>query len=150
MKKSTKLIVTAAASLLGVALAAGGAYATSGSLALSDAPGQVLQVSGVGPASLHASETAKTHADVNAKGLFGSTPTATPTAEATEVPKVEAKEASSAGAEHAAEHSSTVKGSESDKKPDTPEATTTPEVETVAPSGAVSVDVKVKADKSGD
>ena len=51
MKKSTKLIMTGAASLLGVALAAGGAYATSGSLSVSDAPGQDLKISGIGPAS---------------------------------------------------------------------------------------------------
>jgi hypothetical protein len=71
MNKSTKLIMTGAASILGIALAAGGAYAATGSLTVSDAPGQVLKVSGIGPASLHASDTAKLHANENAKGLFG-------------------------------------------------------------------------------
>lgn len=74
MKTSTKLIATGAASVLGVALA-GGAYAATGSLTTADAPGQVLQVSGVGPAAGHASATAKAHANANAKGLFGSTTT---------------------------------------------------------------------------
>ena len=57
MKTSTKLSVTVAASLLGVALAASGAYAATGALATRDAPGQVLQVSGVGAASDHATPT---------------------------------------------------------------------------------------------
>jgi hypothetical protein len=74
MKTSSKLLVTGAASMLGVALAAGGAYAATGSLTTADAPGQVLQVSGVGPASTHASDTAKAHANANAKGLFVTTP----------------------------------------------------------------------------
>jgi len=74
MKTSSKLLVTGAASMLGVALAAGGAYAATGSLTPADAPGQVLQVSGVGPASAHASDTAKAHANPNAKGLFDTTP----------------------------------------------------------------------------
>jgi|GEM_PF-623724 hypothetical protein len=73
MKKSKKLVVTGAASLLGVALAASGAYAATGSLTAGDAPGQVLHVSGVGPASDHASATAVAHANAKAKGLFGST-----------------------------------------------------------------------------
>jgi hypothetical protein len=71
MKTSSKLLVTGAASMLGVALAAGGAYAATGSLTPADAPGQVLQVSGVGPAAAHASDTATEHANANAKGLFG-------------------------------------------------------------------------------
>jgi len=74
MKTSSKLLVTGAASLLGVALAAGGAYAATGSLTAADAPGQVLQVSGVGPAYAHASDAAKAHANANAKGLLGTTP----------------------------------------------------------------------------
>ena len=74
MKTSSKLLVTGAASMLGVALVAGGAYAATGSLTPADAPGQVLQVSGVGPASAHASDKAKAHANTNAKGLFGTTP----------------------------------------------------------------------------
>jgi hypothetical protein len=64
MKISTKLSVTVAASLLGVALAASGAYAATGALATRDAPGQVLQVSGVGPASDHATPTMPANAKV--------------------------------------------------------------------------------------
>lgn len=74
MKTSRKLLVTGAASMLGVALVAGGAFAATGSLTPGDAPGQVLQVHGIGPASAHASDTAKAHANANAKGLFGTTP----------------------------------------------------------------------------
>jgi hypothetical protein len=73
MKTSTKLIVTAAASVLGVALAVGGASAATGSLSVANDPGHVLQVSGVVPASTHASGTATTHANPSAKGLFGDT-----------------------------------------------------------------------------
>ncbi|MBB5633860.1 hypothetical protein BKA04_002083 [Cryobacterium mesophilum] len=72
-----KLIVTGAASVLGVVLVAGGAWAATGSLTVSDAPGQVLKVDGVGPASTHASETATMHANANAKGLFGTNTDAT-------------------------------------------------------------------------
>jgi len=61
--------------MLGVALAAGGAYAATGSLTPADSPGQVLQVSGVGPAAAHAGDTAMENANPNAKGLFGTTPT---------------------------------------------------------------------------
>jgi hypothetical protein len=64
MKTSTKLSVTVAASLLGVALAASGAYAATGALATRDAPGQVLQVSGVGPASDQATPTTHANAKV--------------------------------------------------------------------------------------
>jgi len=71
MKTSTKLIATGAASVLGVALAVGGASAATGSLSVANAPGHVLQVSGVAPAAAHASGTATTHANPNAKGLFG-------------------------------------------------------------------------------
>jgi hypothetical protein len=83
MKTSTKLIATGAASVLGVALAVGGASAATGSLSVANAPGHVLQVSGVAPAAAHASGTATTHANPNAKGLFGdpaehATPHATP------------------------------------------------------------------------
>ena len=73
MKTSTKLIVAAAASVLGVALAVGGASAATGSLSVANDPGHVLQVSGVVPASTHASGTATTHANPSAKGLFGDT-----------------------------------------------------------------------------
>ena len=74
MKTSNKLVVTLAASLLGLALAASGAHAATGALTTKDAPGQVLQVSGVGPASEHASTTASAHAIAKAKGLFGAKP----------------------------------------------------------------------------
>lgn len=71
MKASTKLGMTAVAGLLGVALAAGGAHAATGALSASDAPGQVLKVSGVAPAAEHASDTALANANDNAKGLNG-------------------------------------------------------------------------------
>jgi len=70
MKTSTKLIVTGAASLLGIALATGAAYAATGSLTAADAPGRVLQVSGVGLPAGPASATA-TAAHANANGLSG-------------------------------------------------------------------------------
>ena len=79
MKTSTKLIVTGATSVLGVVLVAGGAYAATGSMTVADAPGQVLQVSGVGPASTHASDTAAAHANPKAKGLSGGTTARTTT-----------------------------------------------------------------------
>jgi hypothetical protein len=63
-KTSTKLGVTVAASMLGVALAASGAYAATGALTTRDAPGQVLLVSGVGPASDHATPTVPANAKV--------------------------------------------------------------------------------------
>jgi len=85
MKTSTKLLATGVASLLGVALAAGGVNAAAGALTAADTPGQVLQVSGVGPGSAQASAPAK--ADLNAKGPSGATParatTAPPTTRAT-------------------------------------------------------------------
>jgi hypothetical protein len=89
MKTSTKMMTTVAASLLGVALAAGSAYAATGSLSATDAPGQVLKVSGVGPAAAHASETAVAHANANAKGIFGTT-TADATADATAAAEADA------------------------------------------------------------
>ena len=64
MKTSTRLSVSAAASILGVALAAGGAYAATGALTTRDSPGQVLQVSGVAPASDQATPTAPANAKV--------------------------------------------------------------------------------------
>ncbi|HEY5180420.1 MAG TPA: hypothetical protein VIJ07_11730 [Dermatophilaceae bacterium] len=82
MKTSTKLIATGAASVLGLALAVGGAQAASGSLTVHDAPGHVVQVSGVVPVSAQASLTATAHANHNAKGLSGAT-VAHPTARAT-------------------------------------------------------------------
>jgi len=68
VKKTTKIILTSAASLLGVALATGGAFAATGSI---DAPGQTLKTSGIAPAATHANATALTHANAHAKGLFG-------------------------------------------------------------------------------
>jgi hypothetical protein len=73
MKISTKVIVTGAATMLGVAMVAGGAYAATGSRTAADAPGRAVQVSSVGPAAAHASATAIAHADANAKGLYGAT-----------------------------------------------------------------------------
>ena len=58
MRTPTKLAVIAGASLLGVALAVGGASAAVGSLTTTDFPGQVLQVSGVDVSSGRASATA--------------------------------------------------------------------------------------------
>jgi hypothetical protein len=58
---SARVIMIGAASLFGVALVASGAYAARGSLTVADTPGQVLQISGVGPASAHASPTATAH-----------------------------------------------------------------------------------------
>jgi len=81
-KISTKVIMTGAATVLGVAMVAGGAFAATGSMTAADAPGQVAQVSSVGPAAAHASTTAIAHADANAKGLFGAT-AAQPAAHAT-------------------------------------------------------------------
>jgi len=69
MKISTKVVVAGAASLLGVAMVAGGAYAATGSPTAADAPGRVLQVSGLGPAAAAANATATAHA--NTRGLFG-------------------------------------------------------------------------------
>jgi len=68
VKKTTKIILTSAASLLGVALATGGAFAATGSI---DAPGQTLKTSGVAPAAAHANATALTHANAHARGLLG-------------------------------------------------------------------------------
>jgi hypothetical protein len=73
MKVSTKLTAIGAASVLGVALAAGGAQAASAALTARDAPGQVLQVSGVVPASAQANATATAQPNPNAKGLSGAT-----------------------------------------------------------------------------
>jgi len=72
-KISTKVILTGAATMLGVSMVAGGAYAASGSMTAADAPGRVVQVSGVGPAAAHANTNAMEHANTNAKGLSGAT-----------------------------------------------------------------------------
>ncbi len=149
MKKSTKLIMTGAASLLGVALATGGAYAASGSLTASDAPGQVLKVSGVGPASAHASDTAKAHANANAKGLFGSTVTASPSATAsssaeTSQENTPAPTASPVAPSVASKNASTVQGSQTGKSIEA-WAHEQAGVHAVAPNGAVSVDADATA-----
>ena len=73
MKTSTRLAALGAASLLGFALAAGAAHAATGALSVADAPGQVLQVSGVGPSSAQASATAIANAKASAQGLSGAT-----------------------------------------------------------------------------
>lgn len=67
MFMSTKLITTTAAGILGVALAAGGAYAATGSLSLSDSTGHVLDLSGVGT-SLHGGGSADVHANTDSDG----------------------------------------------------------------------------------
>ena len=82
MKTSTKLIATGATSLVGIALAVGGAQASSGPLTVRDAPGHVVQVSGVVPVSANASPTATAHVNPNAKGLSRAT-VAQPAARAT-------------------------------------------------------------------
>ena len=142
MMKSTKLILTGAASLLGVALATGGAYAASGTLTAFDSPGQVLKLSGVGPASAHASATAKAHANANAKGLFGTTPTATPTPTPTDPANVPTPTPSATvtpvAPSVASKDASTVKGSQTGKEISA-WAHQQNEVHTVAPGGAVDV-----------
>jgi hypothetical protein len=82
MKTSTKLIATGAASVLGIALAIGGAQAASGPLTVRDAPGHVVQVSGVVPASAHVTRTATAHANPSPKGVSRAA-VAHPTARAT-------------------------------------------------------------------
>jgi hypothetical protein len=82
MKTSTKLIATGAASVLGIVLAVGGAQASSGPLTVRDAPGHVVQVSGVVPVSANASPRATAHVNPNAKDLVRAT-VAHPTARAT-------------------------------------------------------------------
>jgi len=91
---SSRVIMIGAASVLGVALVAGGAYAARGSLTVADAPGRVLTVSGVGLASAHASPIATAHASPSAKGLSSATTahpntpaTAHPTSQATSMPQ---------------------------------------------------------------
>ena len=144
MTKSTKLIMTGAASLLGVALAAGGAYAATGTLSVSDAPGQVLKVSGVAPASAHASQNALDHANENAKGLFGS---ATETDETDADTSVDATsstegEVTAVAPSEASQNASTVKGSETGQSVRA-WAHENNGVEVVAPGAAVTVDANV-------
>ncbi len=136
LNKSAKLITTGAASILGVALAAGGAWAASGSLTVSEAPGQVLQVEGIGPASLHASDTAKMHANAKARGIFGTT-------EATEEDEQDAttdenESVTPVAPQEAAQDASTVKGSETGQEVSA-WAHEHAGVEVVTPGGAISV-----------
>lgn len=166
MKTSTKIIVSSAASILGVALATGGAYAATGSLTVADAPGQVLQTTGVGPAAAHASDTAKKHANEHAKGIFG-TPTAVPTVSPTTVPSASATADATADAKSAqgiasstntaspvapsiaSKDASTVKGNLTGKEISA-WAHAKSSIETVAPTAPVSVDVDAHASvKSG-
>lgn len=141
LNKSTKLIMTGAASILGVALAAGGAWAATGSLTVSDAPGQVLKVDGVGPASLHANETATLNANENAKGLFGTNTEATGELDAT----VDESDVTPVAPQDAAEDASTVKGSLTGEEVSA-WALGNAGVEVVAPGGAVSVEGEAHAD----
>ena len=78
---STRVIMVGAASVLGVALVAGGAYTARGSITVADVPGTVLQVSGVGSASAAGSLAATAHSSPGAKGLPSAT-TTHPTARA--------------------------------------------------------------------
>jgi hypothetical protein len=72
MKTSTKLIATGAASVLGIALAVGGAQASSGPLTVRDTPGHVVQVSGVVTVAQPAARATVAHPAAHA------TPHATP------------------------------------------------------------------------
>lgn len=156
MKKSTRLIATSAASILGVALAVGGAYAATGSLTVDEAPGQVLQVEGVGPAYAHASDNAKAHANLNAKGIWGTTVDETADTDASaETDGTETETNSDADATSstdtvtpveprvAAKDASTVKGNQTGKQIEA-WAHTKGEVEVAAPD-AVSLDVRAGA-----
>ena len=158
VKTSTRVIATTAASILGVALAVGGAYAATGSLTVSDAPGQVLKVDGVGPASAHASDTAKAHANSNARGLFGTTADAeadsdtTAETDGTDETTTETDQGLESSADAvtpveprvAAKDASTVKGNETGKQIKA-WAHAKGDVETVAPDAAVSLEVKADA-----
>jgi hypothetical protein len=164
MKKSTKLIMTGAASLLGVALAAGGAYATTG-LSVSDAPGQLLKISGIAPAS-NANQNALDHANKNAKGLFGVTMDATTDADASADTSTKADtdtdtdtsanadtstEATPVAPRDAAANASTVKGSDTGQSVSA-WAHEKNGVEVVAPPAAVSLpsEATVGIDASAD
>lgn len=85
-KRSTRVIMIGAASVFGVALVAGGAYAARGSLTVADAPGKVLQVSGVGSASALAVPTTTARTNPSAKG-GSSASTAQPTSQVTAIPQ---------------------------------------------------------------
>lgn len=63
-----RVILIGAATLLGVVVVASGGYAVHGSLAMTDAPGQVLQVRGVGLGSAAPSPSATAQASPRATG----------------------------------------------------------------------------------
>ncbi|HEU4849758.1 MAG TPA: hypothetical protein VFS93_05035 [Terrimesophilobacter sp.] len=144
LNKSAKLIMTGAASILGVALAAGGAWAASGSLTVSDAPGQVLKVDGIGPASLHASETARMHANANARGLFGTSTDATVEGEQGATTD-EGESVTPVAPQEASKDASTVKGSMTGEEVSA-WAHQNAGVEVVTPGGAVSVQGEANAE----
>lgn len=75
---STKLILTGATSFLGVALAAGGLLLGTGVLTAADDPGQVLQVSGVGPVSVTSGTTARPQATATTHATPPAAPPAAP------------------------------------------------------------------------
>jgi len=93
---STKLIVTGAASLFVVALATGGVFLGTGVFTAADTPGQVLQVSGVGPVSANSSPTARAQATATKPAATRAT---TPAA------KPATKPAATRATTHAATHS---------------------------------------------
>jgi hypothetical protein len=161
MKKSTKLIMTGAASLLGVALAAGGAYATSG-LSVSDAPGQLLKISGIAPASTQANQNARDHANEHSKVLSGSTADATTDTDASTDTSTKTDTDTSADADSstdatavaprdAAANASTVQGSDTGQSVSA-WAHEKNGVEVVAPPAAVSLpsEASVGIDASAD
>jgi hypothetical protein len=161
MKTSTRLIITGAASILGVALAAGGAYAATG---ITDAPGQALKLSGVGPAASKASSQALSTANSAAKGLYGdatATPTPTATADASATATATATPGNAAASAQgsasstntaapvapsiASKQASTVKGDLTGKEISAWAQST---VQTVAPNAAVTVGANVTAGAS--
>lgn len=149
MKTSTKLISTAIASVAGLALAGGAAVAATSSLAVADAPGQVLKVSGVGAAAAHANATAIENADEQARGLFGTDASTEADAGVTVEEGTESAEvATPVEPWEAAENASTVKGSETGESVSA-WAHTNVDVETVAPGAAISLDASTKASATG-
>jgi len=81
-----RVILIGAATVLGVAVVAGVAFAARGSLTVSDAPGQVLQVQGVGLKAGPVSPSATAQASPGAKGPVTAT-TSRATAQATSAPQ---------------------------------------------------------------
>ncbi|WP_308466575.1 hypothetical protein [Rathayibacter soli] len=157
MKMLTKVVVATATGVLSVGLATAGAFAATGSLSVTDAPGQVLKLDGVGPAANHANQQALSHASKHAKGLFG-TSTAVPTP--TEAPSVTAPTSGEATADTsttvkattpsngvvprtAAQDASTVKGSQTGSEIST-WAKSNGGAQVVAPPAAV--DIQGRAD----